>query len=44
MKKIDKWMPLNGSYIALTSDNVMVGYLLEVKPISKPSELPIRSI
>lgn len=38
MRKVDKWMRLNGSYIALTSDNVLVGYLQEVKPIIRPPE------
>lgn len=38
MRKVDKWMRLNGSYIALTSDNVLVGYLLDVKPVARPPE------
>lgn len=38
MKNISKWMRINGTFLALTSDNVLVGYLLDVKPIIRPPE------
>lgn len=38
MKNIAKYIRLNGTYLALTSDNVLVGYLQEVKPVARPPE------
>lgn len=38
MKNISKWMRINGTYMALTDGNVLVGYLLDVKPIIRPPE------
>ncbi|CAM4099220.1 hypothetical protein PAAL109150_09860 [Paenibacillus alkaliterrae] len=37
MKNITKYIRLNGTYLALTDDNVLVGYLLDVKPIIRPA-------
>lgn len=44
MKNISKYIRLNGSYLALTSENVLVGYVVDVKPVARPPEWPIRSI
>lgn len=44
MKNIDRYIRLNGIDLALTKDNILVGYAREVKPIIRPPELPIRSI
>lgn len=38
MKNIEKWARINGTYLALTSDNVLVGYLMDVKPVARPPE------
>lgn len=38
MRKVDKWVRINNSYVALTDDNVMVGYIKDVKPVIRPPE------
>lgn len=38
MKNITKWARINGTYIALTDDNVMVGFIKDVKPVIRPPE------
>ena len=38
MKNIDKWMRINGTWVALTDGNVLVGYLKDVKPVARPPE------
>lgn len=41
MKNISKWMRVNGTFLALTNDNVLVGYLQEVKPVARPPSRPV---
>jgi hypothetical protein len=44
MKNIDKYVRVNGTFLALTSDNVLVGYLIDVKPLIRPPETILRDI
>lgn len=38
MKNITKWIRVQDKFIALSSDNLPVGYAMFVKPIIRPPE------
>lgn len=37
MKNIDRYIVLNGTYVALTKDNILVGYVIPEHMLPRPS-------
>ena len=37
-RNIAKYILINGAYLALTNDNVLIGFAKEVKPVARPPE------